>query len=60
MSLERFEDLFNYAAPHCAKNVQIHSFFWSVFSPNAGKHGSETTLYLSTFSQSAAYHIMRP
>ena len=31
-----------------AKSVQIRSFFWSVFSPNAGKYGPEKTLYLDT------------
>ena len=34
---------------HCVKSVQIRSFFWSVFSPNAGKYGSEKTPYLDTF-----------
>ena len=31
------------------KNVQIQNFFWSVFSPNAGKYGPEKTPYLDTF-----------
>ena len=31
------------------KCVQIRSFFWSVFSPNAGKYGPEKTPYLDTF-----------
>ena len=60
MSLERFEDLFNLAAPNCAKIAQMQSFFWPVFSPNTEKYGSETTPYLGTFLQSAADDIMRP
>ena len=31
------------------KSVQILSFFWSVFSPNAGKYVPERTPYLDTF-----------
>ena len=38
---------------HCVKSVQIRSYFWSVFSPNAGKYGPEITPYLDTFSSSA-------
>ena len=34
---------------HCAKSVQIRSFFWSVFIPNTGKYEPEKTLYLNTF-----------
>ena len=34
---------------HCVKRVQIRSFFWSVFSPNAGKCRPEKTPYLDTF-----------
>ena len=34
---------------HCVKLVQVRSFFWSVFSPNEGKYGSEKTRYLDTF-----------
>ena len=34
---------------HCVKCVQIRSFFWSVFSPNAGKYGLEKAPYLDTF-----------
>ena len=49
MSLERFEDLFSFAAPHCAKNVQIRSFFWSLFSSITGKFGPEKTPYLGAF-----------
>ena len=30
------------------KYVQIQSFFWSVFSPNAGKYGPEKSPYLDT------------
>ena len=33
----------------CVKSVQVRSFFWSVFSPNAGKYGQDKTLYLDTF-----------
>ena len=32
------------------KYVQIQSFFWSVFSPNARKYGPEKTTYLDTFA----------
>ena len=31
------------------KSVEIRSYFWSVFTPNAGKYGPEITLYLNTF-----------
>ena len=31
------------------KSLQIRSFFWSVFSPNAEKYGAEKTPYLGTF-----------
>ena len=34
---------------HCVKSPQIRIFFWSVFSPNAGKYGPENTPYLDTF-----------
>ena len=34
---------------HCMKSVQIPSFFWSVFSPNARKNGLEKAPYLDTF-----------
>ena len=34
---------------HCVKRVQIRSFLWSVFSPNAGKYGPEKTPYFNTF-----------
>ena len=33
----------------CVKCVQIQSFSWSVFNPNAGKYGPEKTPYLDTF-----------
>ena len=33
---------------HCVKSVQIRSYFWSVFNPNAGKYGPEITPYLDT------------
>ena len=34
---------------HSMKNVQIRSYFWSVFSLNAGKYGPAITPYLDTF-----------
>ena len=34
---------------HYVKSLQIRSFFWSVFSPNAEKYGAEKTPYLGTF-----------
>ena len=34
---------------HCMKSVQIRSFLWSVFSPNARKYGPEKTPYLDNF-----------
>ena len=34
---------------HCVKIVRIRSFFWSVFSLNAGKSGPERTPPLDTF-----------
>ena len=34
---------------HCVKSVQVRSFFWPVFSPNAGKCGPEKTPYLDSF-----------
>ena len=34
---------------HCVKSVQIRSFFWSVFGPNAVKYGPEKTQYFDTF-----------
>ena len=49
MRLEWFKNLFSLAAQHCAKNVQIRSFFWSSFSPNMGKYGPEKKPYLGTF-----------
>ena len=32
------------------KSVQIRRFFWSVFSPNAGKYEPEKTPYFDTFN----------
>ena len=29
----------------CVKSVQVHSFFWSVFSPKARKYETEKTPY---------------
>ena len=40
----------------CVKCVQMRSFFWSVFSPNAGKYGPEKTPHLDTFY--AVYIVM--
>ena len=34
---------------HCVKCVQMRSFFWFVFSPNAGKYGPEKTPFMDTF-----------
>ena len=34
---------------HFVKSVKIRSYFWSVFSPNTGKYGTETTPHLDTF-----------
>ena len=34
---------------HCMNSVKIRSFFWSVFSPKAGKSGPEKTPHLDTF-----------
>ena len=39
----------NILSEHCVKIVQIRSFFWSVFNPNAGKYRPEKTPYLDTF-----------
>ena len=58
---------------HCVKCVQIQSFFWSVFSPNAGKCGPEktskvwvmgfltlVTLRLSAISELLKFHKLFP
>ena len=42
---------------HCVKRVQIRSFFWSVFSMNRGKYGSEKTPYLDTFHPVHFHHL---
>ena len=34
---------------HCMKSMQIRSFFYFVFSPNAGKYGPEKTPYSDNF-----------
>ena len=34
---------------YCMESFDRRSYFWSVFSPNAGKYGPEITLYLDTF-----------
>ena len=34
---------------HWSISVQIRNYFWSVFSPKAGKYGPEITPYLVTF-----------
>ena len=33
----------------CSAYLRLGSFFWSVFSPNAGKYGPEEIPYLDTF-----------
>ena len=43
-----FERLFCWKI-HCLKSVRIRSFFWSVFSWNTVKYGTEKTPYLDTF-----------
>ena len=47
---------------HYVKNVQIRSFFWSVFScirtEYAGKYGPEKTPYLDTFQAVAMKKMM--
>ena len=40
---------FNFKAWHYVENVQIRSYFWSVFSPNTREYGSEITRHLDTF-----------
>ena len=42
---------------HYLKSVQIRSFFWSVFSPNAGKDGPEKTPYLDIFHGMRTYSM---
>ena len=49
-------------ANHSVENVQMRSFFWSVFylsvfSPNAGKEGPEKTPYLDTFQAVNVYYF---
>ena len=44
--------------PHCVKSVQIRSFFWSVFSANAGKYGPEKTIW-TIFTQWLCAKICR-
>ena len=41
-----------------ARSVQIRSYFWSVFSPNAGKYGPEITPYLDTFHSLRVLNIL--
>ena len=36
---------------HCVKSVQIRNFFWSIFSPNAGKYGPEKLCIWALFTQ---------
>ena len=38
------------------KSVQIRRFFWSVFSPNAGKYEPEKTPYFDTFNAVKPIH----
>ena len=40
---------FNFKASQCVENVQIRSYFSSIFSPNTRKYGSEITPHLDTF-----------
>ena len=40
---------------YCMESFEIPSYFWSVFSPNAGKYGPEITLYLDTFHAVCAF-----
>ena len=42
---------------HCMKSVQIRSYFWFVFSLNAGKYGPQITLHLDTFHAVILRHI---
>ena len=42
-------EAFLLSSTNSAKSVQIRTFFWSVFSPNARKYGPEKTPYLDTF-----------
>ena len=54
-----FEDVYHFLSickssrhrinEHCAKSVQIRSFFWSVFSLAWAEYGPEKTPYLDTF-----------
>ena len=45
-----FASIWNsFLAQQCVKSVQIRSYFWSVFSLNAGKYGPAITPYLDTF-----------
>ena len=34
---------------NCVKNVQIESFFWSIFCYTRAEHGPEKTPYLDNF-----------
>ena len=45
----RHERVKIYLLKYRVKSVQIQSFSWSVFSPNAGKYRPEKTPYLDTF-----------
>ena len=40
---------------YCVKSVQIRSFFWPVFSKNAGKYGPEKNSVFGHFSRSDYY-----
>ena len=44
--------LFNWQ--HCLENVQIRSFFWSLFSPTAGKIRTRKNSVFGRFSRSAS------
>ena len=45
---------------HCVRCVQIWSFFWSVFSPNAVQYGPEKTPYLDTFTKCEFHQLQVP
>ena len=44
---------------HCMKSIQIQSFFWSLFSANAGKLGPEKTPYFDTFHAVIIIYFIR-
>ena len=44
-------DALSWCVIYCAKNVQIRSSFWSVFSPSTGNYGPEKTRIRTLFTQ---------